>query len=66
MRTPKNWSRVSPGNLTRVSNLWPATGGFRTCVWPTHRNRESNETIHFPISMVKRVHGSWKLEVSVM
>ena len=23
MRTPKNWSRVSPGNLARVSNLWP-------------------------------------------
>ena len=24
MRTPKNWNRVSPGNLARVSNLWPA------------------------------------------
>ena len=24
MRTPKNWSRVSPRNLGRVSNLWPA------------------------------------------
>ena len=23
MRTPKNWSRVSPENLARVSNLWP-------------------------------------------
>ena len=23
MRTPKNWSRVSPRNLARVSNLWP-------------------------------------------
>ena len=22
--TPKIWDRVSPGNLTRVSNLWPA------------------------------------------
>ena len=26
MRTPKNWSRVSPENLARVSNLWPAHG----------------------------------------
>ena len=24
MRTPKIWDRASPGNLARVSNLWPA------------------------------------------
>ena len=24
--TPKIWDKVSPGNLARVSNLWPARG----------------------------------------
>ena len=27
--TPKIWDRVSPGNLARVSNLWPAPNSFR-------------------------------------
>ena len=30
MRTPKIWDRVSPGNLARVSNLWPVLGTLKT------------------------------------
>ena len=39
MKTPKIWDRVSLGNLTRVSNLWPATKfsfNLRVSQIPTH------------------------------
>ena len=31
--TPKIWDRVSPGNLARVSNLWPAQKSPELCTW---------------------------------
>ena len=54
MRTPKIWDRVTPGDLARVSNLWPEFIPIelhKICIWDFDAFLESNwiKTHHFKL-----------------